>query len=421
MQASSVATLKSSRRLWLIVGGIVLVLILSLVLAPTNNWKRSGSTYNRAPDGYAAWYDYMTQRGEVELVRSRQPIDILVEHLSSGDSQSPQTLLQIQPQFISANRWQTQRRSSAAVRLSAVEQQWLAAGNNLIVLGLSQPVRDVEFSSLLLSDFGPIRIETRRRAQVKQGKSLLKDEAGAVVWEMLPNPPGKSDDQPSRPSDGSVIEIVDKPKPRIGRLIFATTPHFAANAYQSEAGNFEFLADLMAQMRTPILVDEAIHGYREPLSKGAARQRTVPTQANSLLNYLAQTPLLPITVQAVVILLIAIWAKNRRFGRIKRVEPPQIDNSTAYIQALAGALRQANSRSFVMDTVGQAELRMIQQQLGLGSAPMELPEMIQAWAAQQQPTDELKALLRMQSRQNLSDRELLEWLQNLQRLRQRVQ
>jgi hypothetical protein len=241
-------------------------------------------------------------------------------------------------------------------------------------------------------------------------EALLGDSHGAIVWRV---------DRP-----------MAKTKPTIppGRLIYATTPHLGANAYQSEPGNYAFLAGLVTQTQTPIMIDEYLHGYREPLpppgSPGSKSRRQRPQPESNpeqgVLNYLAQTPLLPIGVQAIVLMLIAIWAKNRRFGRVQSVDPPPVDNSTAYIQALAGALRQANSRSFVMETVNQAELRQLQRQMGLGDTPMTFPELIEAWKAQGQTTTDLNALLRMQSRKDLNDGDLLLWLQSLQRLRQGV-
>jgi hypothetical protein len=393
------------RWVWFVLSGVVLLLLLSLLWAPNNDWQRSGSTYNRSPDGYAAWYEYMEKQG-VPLQRSRQSIDDLLAGLKQAGDSQPKTLLQIQPRLTASSRWIRHHRSTAKFQLNDQTQTWLAAGNHLIVLGVSEPVRPVNFSSQVPSEFGPVTIETSRRASPIQGRSLLADRSGAIVWAVDPT----SNGEPSAPSGQ-----------QRGNLIFATTPHLGANAYQSAPGNYAFLANLVAQQQAPLIINEYIHGYREPVASGAQSQNRQQSPSRNLVGYFAQTPLLPIGVQAVVLVLMTIWAKNQRFGRLRSVEPPSVDNSTAYIQALAGALRQANSRSFVMETVGQAELRQLQRQLGLGDQPMTIAELLAAWAPQQRSSDELKALLRLQSHKQLSDRELLIWLQYLQHLRQPIQ
>jgi Domain of unknown function (DUF4350) len=377
----------------LILGAIVLLIVL---FAPNNGWRQSGSTYNKSPAGYSAWYDYMEKRG-VKLTRSRQPIPGLLE---TAD-RAPKTLIQIQPE-LSRGR-SGSRRQSAEVKLDSDAQSWLDAGNHLIILGVSQPVGRGPFSSRVGSPQGPVVVETARRAS-GLSETLLADSNGAIVWQVDRARNVKSPIAP-------------------GQLIYATTPHLGANAYKAAPGNYAFLADLVTQTQTPIIIDEYLHGYREPRptqTQNGKIRAAPPAQSSDqdLLSYLAQTPLLPIGVQAIVLILIAIWAKNQRFGRFQSVDPPPVDNSTAYIQALAGALRQANSRSFVMDTVNQAELRQLQRQMGLGDTPMTLPELIEAWTAQGRSADDLKSLLRMRSRQNLSDSDLVLWLQSLQRLRE---
>ncbi|MFM2430640.1 MAG: hypothetical protein RLZZ511_1853 [Cyanobacteriota bacterium] len=428
----------SPRQIGLILGGIVLTIVLFIVLTPGNSWQQSGSTYNKSPDGYAAWYSYAESRS-LNIKQSRQSIADLLQAQQKTPNSPPQTLLQIQPRLISSSQLFRTRSVTpktippklpkpkstpkTVVTISSEVEDWLEAGNNLVVLGVKQPVRSVPFSSRVPSPVGPVVIETSRRALGKETNPRLADDSGAIVWE-LQNPSAK----PLPPNGGTPT----------GKLILASTPYLAANAYQEAPGNYAFLTDLLRQLNAPIVVDERIHGYREPVASESEKRRQSSSGKSSersgsgrfgpgrngdrddrsILDYFAQTPLLPIAVQSIVLVAIAIWARNRRFGRIQTIDQPSVDNSQAYIRALAGSLRQANSRSFVMETVGQAELRQLQQQLGLGSHPMSLADIIEAWTAQQQPTDDLKTLLRLQQRPDISDRELLTWLQSWQRLRQ---
>ena len=56
--------MKRTNRFWWF-GGIVIaaVTILTLIAAPSTSYINSGSTYNRAPDGYGPWYAYMQKQG----------------------------------------------------------------------------------------------------------------------------------------------------------------------------------------------------------------------------------------------------------------------------------------------------------------------------------------------------------------------
>ncbi|HEY9807177.1 MAG TPA: hypothetical protein V6D04_11455, partial [Candidatus Obscuribacterales bacterium] len=59
-------------------------------------------------------------------------------------------------------------------------------------------------------------------------------------------------------------------------------------------------------------MDEYLHGYRD--SSGATAQAS-DQRSRSLLAYLAHTALLPGLIQVGVLLLLGIWAHNRRFGQ----------------------------------------------------------------------------------------------------------
>jgi hypothetical protein len=353
--------------------GIALILGI-LFVAPSLSWQQSGSTYNRSPDGYGAWYDYMTLKQGVAIERWRQPLgELLQEQLDT-----PRMLLRIQPKLVSN-------------RLDPQEQQWLKKGNSLVIVGVRQPTTKAPFSSRLDSSVGTVKVETARRS-LRANKVILDDRHGAVVW------------QPQE------------------RLIYVATAHLAANAYQDEAGNFRLLEQLVTQTKQPILVDEFLHGYgqRKLGQSGPWSLRRGNGQSeDNIFSYMARTPLMPLLVQGMIVLLIAVLAKNRRFGRLQSVVTPPLDNSEVYIQALSGALRQADSRDFVMETVDKAELRSLQRQMGLGDEAYELDELIQI--ANQQTTPEraeaLQQLLKIKQQRRSNDESMKQWLAVWQKLR----
>jgi hypothetical protein len=371
----------SNRRLWLL-GAIAIgaIIVITLLAAPANNKLNNGSTYNRAPEGYGAWYAFMSERG-TPVQRWRKPFEDLAKN---KNAKQPVTLLRIYSPLTIDN-------------IYGKERDWVESGNTLVALGVRQPVTNASFSTRLNSPAGSVKIDTQRRAKDIKNK-LLGDRFGAIVWE----------------------ESIGK-----GRVIFATTPYLAANAYQDFQGNYEFLAQLVTQsgageqasngenpIQNTVWVDEYIHGYKD--SDVIKRE-----QGGNVFSYLAKTPVFPIFVQGLILLLIAIGAGNRRFGKPVTLSTPAVDNSEAYIQALAGVLQKANSSEFILDVVGKEEQLQLQKALFLGRQQLNHQALIDAWVRQTgRPATELEQLLQMQSRNHrMSETDLLTWLGKWEQIR----
>ncbi|MBC5797386.1 DUF4350 domain-containing protein [Sphaerospermopsis sp. LEGE 00249] len=359
---------RRNRIIWLGAIALAAIILLSITVAPSSKIN-SGSSYNRAPEGYGAWYAFMQSQG-TNIQHWQKPFsDIETET-------NPVTLLQVNstlrnPMFYSQ------------------QIEWVKKGNTLVILGVKQPPTAAEFSSNQKSAFGDVKIDTSRRYQKSQSEQeleqvLLGDRYGAVVWE----------------------EKYGK-----GKVIFATTPHLAANAYQEEA-NFVYLADLVTKGNQKILIDEYIHGYKDPDIREKEGR-------GDLLGYLAKTPLFPALVQVVVLLLVLIWSENRRFGKPVTLDTPVIDNSQAYIQALAGVLQKAESSDFVLEMVGKEEQLQLQKVLGLGQILVENEVLLKVWQDQTgKNAAELDAVLKLQVKKHrISEQDLISWLGKWQSLR----
>lgn len=370
----------SNRRLWIFGAiAIIAIILITLLAAPANNKLNSGSTYNRAPDGYGAWYAFMAERN-IPIQRWRKPFEDLVKNQTI---KPPITLLRIQSGF-----------NLTGDALLEDEQNWIEKGNTLVILGVPQPVTEAPFSTLQPTDVGNVKIDTARRA-LDTKKKLLGDSFGAIVWEE---------------SLGN------------GQIISVTTPHLAANAYQDFRGNYEFLAQLVTRSKTAtsnspnsIFVDEYIHGYKD-------KEVLKREQKQNVFGYLANTPLFPAFLQGIVILLVTIWAGNRRFGQPVTLSAPTVNNSEAYIQALAGVLQKANSTEFIVEVVGKEEQIQLQKALFLGTSQIEHSSLIDAWVQQTgRSATELEQLLRLHSRKRrISEVDLLTWLSKWQQIRRHL-
>jgi hypothetical protein len=354
---------------------LLVLILLTLFLAP-NVQRGRGSTYSRAPDGYGAWYAFMTAQG-TPIQRWQKPFSELAKH-SFSDLSNPTRITLLRVNSI-LPLW----------GLNEQEREWVGQGNRLIILGLRSEVTEAQFTTWQPTDVGAVKVDTRRRLSLNSGEeSVLSDRFGAIVLRQLEDN---------------------------GEIIYAVTPHLAANAYQGEPGNYKFLAQFVAREGYELWVDEYIHGYKDADVIAAE-------VGESWINYLSNTPVMPILIQLGMLLLVLIWAENQRFGSPLPLSSPGIDNSKLYIEALAGVLQKAESSEFILDVVGQEEQHQIQKALGLGSTPLAPEVLLDAWVKQTgRPATELEQVLRPHwQKQRLHEADLIAWIKKVQALHQHL-
>lgn len=358
--------MKRRKTLILIAIASFLLILITLFFAPTKNQQQSGSTFNRQPDGYAAWYEYMKGKN-INIQRSEKPFQKLIKN-----NDSPLTLLQIKP-------------NSQQYFYSSINADWVKKGNNLIIVGVKEFPTKAEFSTIHNSDFGMIKIETSRRRKYQYPtKSILKDEFGDIVWK---NQIGK----------GEITKIV--------------TPYFAANAYQDYTANYEFLAELVTKYNQPIWVDEYLHGYKdEEVIKEEIGQ--------DLFSYLAKKPLMIVFIQGIILLLVYLWGFNNRFGKPLKLFSPKINYSEAYINALSSVLHKSESSDFLVEMIGKEEQLQLQKQLGLGNTLLDNQTLIEVWQNQGGNKKQLQSILSFPTKKTrFQEKDLLIWLNQWQTIR----
>jgi hypothetical protein len=375
------------RQYWqMILTAVVITILVTIVSALGGNDRLKGSTYSSEPQGYGAWYQQMVDKG-VAIERWRKPATKVFDKYPSGT-----TLLQVNSEL-------------EKFSLDPSDKNWIENGNTLVILGAESESNDIEFSKNLASPQGQVKIETTRRFRVTDVSSsyfslptvptsIVSDDHGAVVWQ----------------------SSIGK-----GKLILATTPYLAANAYQDFKANYDLLTTLTNADQQRIVVNEYLHGYREPRKPNDPLTPDDPQQSDGeeggLMSYFAKTPFLVAFVNICSLLGILVWQQNRRFGAVIIPQPPQVDNSSAYIQALGGILRQAQSSEFVLQNIGKAEQLKLQQLLGLGNKQLvDRQTLVDAWLVQTNlPAADLPVILQLSpSNQPFTEAELQQWLSKLQ-------
>jgi hypothetical protein len=363
---------------------IVAIVLVTVISAMGGDSRLAGSSYSIAANGYSHWYQMMLDRG-TKINRWQKSFPKLAQ---LAEYEQGTTLLQIQPQL-------------AELEITNQQQEWVSKGNILVILGVDAPAREISFQTDLESPQGKIRIETTRRFRdnVNRNKSL------------------KDADQETILSDRSG-SVITQFKLGQGRIIIATTPYIAANAYQDFQPNNELLTALVTTDSQQVLVDEYIHGYVDRKT-GDAKADDEGSDNNDTLSYLASTPLIIVFANLLLGILVLAWQQNRRFGKVVIPKSPEIDNSEAYIQALGGVLRQANSSEFVLQNIGKAEQLSWQQKLGLGKERLvESQVLITAWENQiKLPADDLHFVLQLTAEAHrTSPAELTIWLTKIREI-----
>ncbi len=400
--------LLKNRYLWLALALLVLLVGLLIFSAPATNRLDTGSTWSRSPAGYSAWFEALAEDG-VRINRWQRPVPQLTDLLENGPEDiegTTTTLIQHRSRQVQED---DEIVSTLVVVLPGFFEEaelpslipwlpgWLGAGHRLVLLGVKTPATAAPFSQSIASPFGDVHIDTRRRADISpEPRQLLADDYGTVIWR-----------------DGWQFSP-NTVNPDQGELIFVGTPFLAANTYLNAPGNFAQLTDLVTREGGQVWVDEYLHGYRD------VEEVAAELGSESWLSYLAQTPWLIFAVQAVVVILLALLALNRRLGNRLTVAEAVMDNSQAYISALAAVLHKANSHDFVVKTLTHAERERLQQSLGLGENPVSDEQLVTAWQQQTGGTAaDLSPL--MPTHPPSQDNQIKAWLKQLQFVHQHTQ
>ncbi|MGI0492082.1 DUF4350 domain-containing protein [Alkalinema pantanalense CENA528] len=381
--ASSISN-SVSKRQWLWILGISVILLLGLIFLAPSNRLIDGSSYGRSPDGYAGWYAYMQQQG-VKIDRWQQPYKNLVRSITKS-SDRKETFLQVYGE-------------GAVQQLPNDLIAWVSGGNRLVVLARQGKATEAPFVSSHSTPAGTVTIATTRRLSPQSTSPQLKSADAAKNHPVL--------------LGDRYGGVVTREIRGTGEIIRVTTPYLAANAYQDTPANYAYLAELMGEKPDRIWVDEYLHGYKD----AETQQKEM---RGDLVSYLISTPFLLVLIQGLVVVGVLIYAKNRRFGNMRSIPTPPVNNSQVYIQAMAGILHKANSHDFLVNVVGTAEKVHLKQQLGLGGNADDEEDLMAVWQNQTERsvTDLKDALHPRIPLKRESD--LLLWLRNWQQVRKLI-
>jgi len=300
------------------------------------------STYNEKQSGYSGFYE-LAEKIHIPVKRWQKPYRMIDQDKVRG------TLVMIAP-------WEMPTTGESDLLL-----RWLEDGNDLVLmddlsmhssrkligeLGLSAhsfkiqhdltaPVERVFPESAMVPD-----LKITSEARIDGGNPVASNKWGTLISEL---------------------------KVGKGRCLVASTPDMCANenlADPAYKGNFQFLINWLSTSHQPIYFDEKCHGY---------------SSGNNVFFFLLRGPVGFVILQLLILLAVALWSLNQRFGPLVPVPVSRKISNLEFINGLATSYQKARARDTAWAMIYQPFKGRLCKLLGV--APHESPEQLaQAWA-----------------------------------------
>jgi hypothetical protein len=332
--------MKKSSKAIILVGGIFLLLVgLNFLLSAgtrqsqENESNGDRSTFAATPFGTLAYYTLLEESG--------YPVTRLVQtYTSLNNSGDIGTLILIS----------LPPTSNPSQEEFAEVEKWVQAGGLLIVIDreiqidlpgdiqvhttpayISSPVRPVQPTTLARGI---------RRLSVTNPASYVTVSGGSTVVHISDN----------------LGAIVADSKVGRGRVIFVTEPHIVANNGIDEDDNLTFALNVLdGRPAGKIAFDEYHHGYG---SGGLF--------SGGLLGYFKGTPVPWILVQAVLLSMLLIYSRGRRFGRPLPLKIERRTTNLEFVSSMANIARIARASGLAMENIYSEFRRRLCHYTGLG-------------------------------------------------------
>ncbi|MBS1793161.1 MAG: DUF4350 domain-containing protein [Acidobacteria bacterium] len=122
-----------------------------------------------------------------------------------------------------------------------------------------------------------------------------------------------------------------------GQIVFLTDPYIVANGGINQVDNASLAVNVVASRSGVIAFDEYHHGY------GA--------NANRFFQFFAGTPVVPIFIQAVVLLGLLFYSQSRRFARAVPDPEPNRLSKLEYISAMAELQQRTRAYDLAIENI----------------------------------------------------------------------
>lgn len=351
------------------------------------------SSYHSGPTGSRALYDFLSESG-YKVIRWRE----IPERLLSDNRQKVQTFV-----IIGSTQLSIDNDQAKSLML------WVENGGRLVLVDRQQPVnvlgRSGEWAvSTELGEFPdsvdpgnsnemtenvtpahpvqptllthhievvmPSRFAaTVKLSTVKKEKALDKDaenesETGEGFEDEAPLEPETTANAPTTSvsttpaSPAPVIHLSNSKGPLLldyphgkGRIVLLSDPYIFSNGGISLRDNLQLAINILAGDGGLIAFDEYHHG------RGTTR--------NAWVGYFAGTPVLAITGQIVLLILVVLWTRSRRFARPLPLEQVDRRSTLEFVASMSELQQRARAYDLAIENIYSRTRRVLARHAGM--------------------------------------------------------
>ncbi|HSE32700.1 MAG TPA: DUF4350 domain-containing protein [Pyrinomonadaceae bacterium] len=325
------------------------------------------STYHSGPTGTRALYDFLSESG-FRVIRWREAPDRL---LTSGANIRT---------FVIVGSTQLPFSEEHAEPVLA----WVANGGRLVLIDREPPRFLVPKSGdwlvnmrgyiFPMADIDPsdpkVMTETVTALRPVQPtlytqnvQNVLPSRFAARVRITPTTPPSDEKDNKDTTDDSDVspapvVHVADEQGPLLvdyphgfGRIVILSDPYIVAN------GGIELQDNLQLAVNTITSADGLIAFDEYHQGRGVTR--------NALATYFAGTPVLPIAAQIVLLILLILWTRGRRFGRALPLVQVDRRSSLEFVASMAELQERSRAFDLAIENIYSRTRRVLARHAGV--------------------------------------------------------
>jgi len=151
-----------------------------------------------------------------------------------------------------------------------------------------------------------------------------------------------------------------------GRIVILTDPYVVSNSGINQLDNLQFALNLVGTQNGQIAFDEYHHGFG--------------SNNNRFLEYFSGTPVIPIFLQVVLLIVLLMFSRSRRFGRAVPEPEPNRLSKLEYVSAMAELQYRTNAFDLALENIYGEFRRRVSRLFGIDNASAKREELAKAIA-----------------------------------------
>ena len=325
------------------------------------------STYHSGPTGTRALYDFLSESG-FKVIRWREAPDRLLTTGANirtlviiGSTQLPYSEEHAEPVLAWVER---------GGRLVLIDREpphfllpksaeWL-----INMKGHLFPMPDTDPADPKVMTQAVSAIQPVQPTLFTQNVQVVLPSRFAARVRITPAKPVADDEEDysatndSKLSPAPVVHVADEQGPLLvdyphgaGRIVVLSDPYIVAN------GGIELRDNLQLALNTIASVDGLIAFDEYHQGRGVTR--------NALATYFAGTPVIPIAAQIVLLILLVLWTRGRRFGRALPLAQVDRRSSLEFVASMAELQERSRAFDLAIENIYSRTRRVLARHAGV--------------------------------------------------------